>query len=867
MSALRQSALLPCSPTYPRRGGTPPRWAQLLAASIGALALGACGSSAGGGGGAPGTYFPFDGGGAGDAVATGDGVSTGDTGGSTGTDTTAGATDGGCVAKTCASAAAVCGTLPDGCGGTLTCGTCPTGTNCGAGNTCSTAVCQNKTCQAVGAACGTATDGCGGTQSCGSCAANQACSANQCVCQPQSCAQLGATCGSVDDGCGGALNCGVCPTCDVGCPTGFNCSGVGVCAGGDLTQLKLNMVSVPISGLVTLNGAKPKFGQYCTASSSSKYLRVRFSEVKKGYSFEFTRACNSSPHDFTFEGSVFPGTYRVSVSGYNAAYADLPTTEQVLYDALKLSKATSGIALNVTTVPISGVVKLNGAKPAFGQYCTATSSSKYMRVRFDETTKGYSFEFTRSCNSSPHDFTFEGSVFPGTYPVTVSGYNPAYADLPTTLQILYDKLTLTKATSGILLNVTTVPVSGVVTLNGAKPQFGQYCTANSSSKYLRVHFTEVKKGYSFEFTRACSSSPHDFTFEGSVFPGTYRVTVSGYNAAYANLPTTQQVLYDELTLTKVTSGIQLNVTTVPLSGVVTLNGVKPKFGQYCTATSSSKYLRVRFDEVKKGYSFEFTRACNSSPHDFTFEGDVFPGTYRVSVSGYNAAYADLPTTLQTLYDDLTLTKATSGILLNVTTVPVSGVVTLNGAKPTFGQYCTANSSSKYLRVRFTEVKKGYSFEFTRACSSSPHDFTFEGSVFPGTYTVAVAGYNAAYANLPTTQQVLYDELTLTKATSGILLNVTTVAVAGWVTLNGATPKFGQYCTASSSSKYMRVRFSEVKKGYSFEFARSCNDTPHDFSFTGDVFPGTYRVTVSGYNPAYADLPTTQQIIIDQLEVK
>src|SRR5262249_3304046 len=59
--------------------------------------------------------------------------------------------------------------------------------------------------------CGTIPDGCGGTLPCGVCTAPNVCVANVCgVCTPTTCAALGKNCGTVPDGCGGTLTCGVC---------------------------------------------------------------------------------------------------------------------------------------------------------------------------------------------------------------------------------------------------------------------------------------------------------------------------------------------------------------------------------------------------------------------------------------------------------------------------------------------------------------------------------------------------------------------------------------------------------------------------------------------------------------------------------
>jgi hypothetical protein len=100
--------------------------------------------------------------------------------------------------------AASCGAMPDGCGGTLSCGTCADGQVC-ASNVC----CAPTTCAAAGLTCGTLSDGCGGVLSCGACGTGQVCRAGAC-CTLLACA-AGTTCGSIADGCGGTVTCGTCP--------------------------------------------------------------------------------------------------------------------------------------------------------------------------------------------------------------------------------------------------------------------------------------------------------------------------------------------------------------------------------------------------------------------------------------------------------------------------------------------------------------------------------------------------------------------------------------------------------------------------------------------------------------------------------
>jgi hypothetical protein len=63
-----------------------------------------------------------------------------------------------CTPETCASLSAQCGDVPDGCNGTLACGTCPSGQACGVGGAhlCSTAPspCVPTTCKKAGKNCG-----------------------------------------------------------------------------------------------------------------------------------------------------------------------------------------------------------------------------------------------------------------------------------------------------------------------------------------------------------------------------------------------------------------------------------------------------------------------------------------------------------------------------------------------------------------------------------------------------------------------------------------------------------------------------------------------------------------------------------------
>lgn len=83
-----------------------------------------------------------------------------------------------CVPITCAAAAKNCGTLPDGCGGTISCGACGSGETCGGGgtaNVCGAGTCAPVSCADKGKDCGMVSDGCAGVLECGTCTQPEFC--------------------------------------------------------------------------------------------------------------------------------------------------------------------------------------------------------------------------------------------------------------------------------------------------------------------------------------------------------------------------------------------------------------------------------------------------------------------------------------------------------------------------------------------------------------------------------------------------------------------------------------------------------------------------------------------------------------------
>jgi len=278
----------------------------------------------------------------------------------------------------------------------------------------------------------------------------------------------------------------------------------------------------------------------------------------------------------------------------------------------------------------------------------------------------------------------------------------------------------------------------------------------------------------------------------------------------------------------------LNVLTHQLSGRVTLNGVAPT--RTCTSASPAT---LRFVDAARGYNLAIAVTCDAA---FTFAGQVYPGTYRVTAVG--TTYSNLPRDSEYVVDPAFVVGADrAGLAFDVRTHQLSGRVTLNGVAPT--RTCTSASPAT---LRFVDATRGYNLAIAVTCDAA---FSFAGQVYPGTYRVTAVG--TTYSNLPRDSEYVVDPAFVVGGDrTGLAFDVRTHNVTGRITLNGAAPT--RTCTSASPAT---VRFVDAARGYNLALAAACDTA---FSFAGQVYPGTYRVTVVG--TTYSNLPRDSEYMVD-----
>jgi hypothetical protein len=194
-------------------------------------------------------------------------------------------------------------------------------------------------------------------------------------------------------------------------------------------------------------------------------------------------------------------------------------------------------------VQLSGKITLNGAAPTpTATYCPTNPTGVTGHVRLFEATKGYSYSLNTLCKDA--GFGFSGTIFPGTYQITVDGQN-TYSDIPDPSFIARTGILIDKDTTDLILDVKTVQIAGKLLLNGVLPMLQAYCTANPTSFTATLRFTELQTAVTTTFKTLCKDAT--FSFAASIYPGTYRITVDGTNT-YSNIPNGAFVVINRITL-------------------------------------------------------------------------------------------------------------------------------------------------------------------------------------------------------------------------------------------------------------------------------------------------------------------------------
>jgi hypothetical protein len=615
------------------------------------------------------------------------------------------------------------------------------------------------------------------------------------------------------------------------CPAGFSCDDQGACVGGDPTKIVLDVRTLKLSGTVTFNGAPPKLTAACTPDTVEAI--VHLSDSARDEKFDIPVPCSAGG---AFDAVVFPGDYDVTVTG-DPTLSELPRPPFVL-PKLTLNADRSGLVLDVKTVALDGTITLNGAVPGTAQ-CDVNAALELRPTSLEGTV----FQIPVTC---ANPLAWSGAVYPGSYDVRIVGVGDVASSGSMTFHVAAP-LDASADRHAVALDVQSFQVGGQLRIDGNTPSATD-CTALIGSP---LTFKDTLLGTEYAFAADCPSG--SAVVSGRLFAGSYDVSLysyaSGAPLANGTYPVTSMYLVKQDQTAELFNVVSATAAQITVGGTVTLNGHPPQPTASCYTAAGS----VEFEDAAHKRT-PFTLPCTPGANQFS--GQLAPGTYDVWIVDSSDG-SDLLAPPFLAAHALVLSADQGGLALDEKTVPVSGRVTLNGGDPATVGTCATGSTDFEGTVRFSDGQ-GTSFALRIPCSAGA--FSFSGSVYPGTYTVSVDGRNGA-SSLPLEPFAVPSPVNAASGAAGVDIDVQTLAVAGKLTLNGVVPSTTTYCNANPDQPKAHVTFASA--GVTFQLPVLCSSS--DFSWSGVVFPGVYRVSVDGAG-GFSSLPKNAYLALPALKL-
>ncbi|MFZ5442305.1 MAG: hypothetical protein ACOZQL_20015 [Myxococcota bacterium] len=751
-----------------------------------------------------------------------------------------------CRPTSCVAAGKTCGSISDGCGGTLNCGTCEVpGESCGGGgvaNVCGAGTCTPQTCATQGKNCGRISDGCGALLECGTCTVQgETCGGsgtpNVCgagACTPATCQQLGKNCGVVADGCGGQLSCGQCSVAGETCGGGGvpNVCGRDACVPRTCQQAGATCGAVSDGCGNTLSCGTCQGFETCGGAGTANTCGALCAQ--------------SCPTGFSCQGGV--------CSGGNL--------QSLVLDVMVPPQHT-----------VSGTVRINNTTPT-----ALTSCGNWQYIQFKHLTDSRYDTTARfgvgsgSCTYGTA-WTWSAQLYPGSYKVTVEQDNNTSA-LPEWDTEVLPSFTVQAAQSGVVLDVMVPPqhtVSGTVRINNTTPTALTSC---GNWQYIQFkHLTDSRYDTTARFGVGSGSCTYGtaWTWSAQLYPGTYKVTVEQDNNTSA-LPEWNTEVLPSFTVQAPQSGVVLDVMVPPqhtVSGTVRINNTTPT-----ALTSCGNWQYIQFKHLtdsRYDTTARFGVGSGSCTYGtaWTWSAQLYPGTYKVTVEQDNNTSA-LPEWDTEVLPSFTVQAAQSGVVLNVlvpTQHTVSGTVRVNGATPAALTSC---GNWQYIQFKHvTDSRYDTTARFGVGSGSCTYGtaWTWTAQLYPGTYKVTVEQDNNTSA-LPEWNTEVLPSFTVQAAQSGVVLDVMVPpqrTVSGTVRINGATPTALTSCGNWQYIQFKHLTDSRYDTTARFGVGSGSCTYGTAWTWTAQLYPGTYEVTVEQDNNTSA-LPEWDTVVVGRIAV-
>ncbi|NLN61451.1 MAG: hypothetical protein GX146_01035 [Myxococcales bacterium] len=649
-------------------------------------------------------------------------------------------------------------------------------------------------------------------------------------CVPKTCLDHDANCGELDDGCGAPLQCGTCEgeltcggaglpnvcgtTCGDGCPEGFTCSLQGVCAGGDLSNLVLNVPLATLSISFTLNGETARPSGFCVGPG---LVSVIMRNLKTSEQIEFQLECEDPITTY-----ILPhGTYEVTVKNWYDYARDIPDIMRyVVHEELEVTgDMTLPIDLKLATLRFSATV--NGEPLESGNGC----ANRYVWITLQNKQTGESTVLELECF---YNYTLEYIVPHGTYSVGISRGNwlspPNLPDILT--YIAYEALTVS-GDRDVPINIPLAELTFRASTNGEPLVADPHC--NSIHKLATIYVTNQQTGETDEVTLPC-----DYPARYVVPHGTYEISIADPNGATANLPydLMRYEAYDKLEVSgDMDVPIDIPVATLTLSATVNGEPLIPASSckNYNLADIIFENLRTAEQRTVGLYCAGGNTRTYKIPH----------GTYRVSIQNNSGNAQNLPDILPHLaYAELEVT-GDQALPIDIPLATLKFSATVNGEALVPSASCNGIAT-----VSIKNLLTGAETLQNLSCSNGTRIYTLP----KGDYQIMIRNNNWNATNLPEIMWYLAHEKLTVNRDMDVPIDIPLETLKLRATVNSEPLVPVSYC--GPQNRLARVFIRHLKTNEVVDFGLSCDDDTTAYT----IPHGSYEFSLQNWDDYAENLP-------------
>lgn len=416
-----------------------------------------------------------------------------------------------------------------------------------------------------------------------------------------------------------------------------------------------------------------------------------------------------------FDVVLFAGSYDVTFQSSNASLVALPYAAATrIHDGVYYDHDQS-VTFDLTPV----VVKVSLTSDTGPLPDSEDSFRGHLVFRDELTNTQYRFDVGASGPTA-----IEAGLFAGAYEISFAGGGELPSSFPRSGLSLLAPFQRIFGGEELHYDLTPLPVSGTITLNGERMPDNPDGLPRGS-----VSFRDFETGKVYDFSVGASG---DALYSGVVFAGTYDVSFKTNLVHQPGLPFGGNPRFRSRVLLDSDGSRDYDLSVVEVAGTVTSHG-----GDLPDSAGATTRGVVTFHDPPTGSSVQFDVGATGPA---SFSGLVYAGSYDVTFDSSMDELVGLPSGASTRVADHMALTHDETLDFDVRPIEVRGSVTVNGARMPDSPGAETRGAVA-LRDKFTNVTHELELGGNGAAE-------FSALVFDGAYDAALVTASDTLTGLP-----------------------------------------------------------------------------------------------------------------------